>query len=495
MRKLNLIFSLVFCFVVMLFSIRGMVFLDPDFGWHLRLGQIFTATGIPKHDPFAYTMPSYPFIDHEWLSEVVIAFLYPIIGYVGLAVVFAAVAVLAVGMLSLRTNNKIIIPLFVLASTIVISTSGVRPQVISWLFIAILYIALANEAIWRRWKLTVPFLFLLWANMHGAFASGILLLGLWTIVGMFEKKKLKIGDLAVLIVSMIATFINPFGISLWHSVWLQAADSYARIYIQEWYPSFYSKNVFLWVYFALSGFVLLRYFKAFLKQELVVYLVFFTLGVINMRHTVLWIIISLPITLKAILLLKKEASKIQYGAKRFDIAYFLFFGIIFVLGSPYLFNLVTDTRQFSEKMYYPTKLVSFLVAHPTPGNIFSPYEWNGYLIWKIPSQKVFVYGMMPSWKWVYSNDKESEYAFRDYNDILAGQISFKKIAVKYMITRVAIPRNTESTQTTWMLSQTGKSSIDSKRNSHEPQTVEQQVKALGWQVVYEDEQVIVYQKI
>ena len=48
--------------------------LDPDLGWHLRTGQlILERGGAPMQDWYSYTMPLFPWTDHEWLFQVLIA--------------------------------------------------------------------------------------------------------------------------------------------------------------------------------------------------------------------------------------------------------------------------------------------------------------------------------------------------------------------------------------------------------------------------------------
>ena len=47
---------------------------DPDFFWHLKVGQwIIDHRAIPTHDLFTYTVPDHRFVAHEWLSEVIMA--------------------------------------------------------------------------------------------------------------------------------------------------------------------------------------------------------------------------------------------------------------------------------------------------------------------------------------------------------------------------------------------------------------------------------------
>ncbi|MFH1856275.1 MAG: hypothetical protein ABH836_03465, partial [Candidatus Omnitrophota bacterium] len=43
---------------------------DPDMGWHIRNGQDILRWGVPHGDLFSYTMPGYPWVAHEWLTDV-----------------------------------------------------------------------------------------------------------------------------------------------------------------------------------------------------------------------------------------------------------------------------------------------------------------------------------------------------------------------------------------------------------------------------------------
>lgn len=85
-----------YLFIWITFFINGISFLDPDFGWHLKMGQLILARGIPITDPFSYTMSSFPFVDHEWLTNIMIAKLYPTLGFLGLSAFYSTAAVLAI---------------------------------------------------------------------------------------------------------------------------------------------------------------------------------------------------------------------------------------------------------------------------------------------------------------------------------------------------------------------------------------------------------------
>ena len=51
---------------------------EPDFGWHLRTGlDLFMSGGqLPALDPYSHTMPDWPWVEHAWLTDLVLGWLY-----------------------------------------------------------------------------------------------------------------------------------------------------------------------------------------------------------------------------------------------------------------------------------------------------------------------------------------------------------------------------------------------------------------------------------
>src|SRR3989344_2267759 len=62
--------------------------LDPDFGWHVRTGQLILERGIPHQDWYTFTMPSFAWIDHEWLFNVFMYKAYEFLGIHGMQFLF-----------------------------------------------------------------------------------------------------------------------------------------------------------------------------------------------------------------------------------------------------------------------------------------------------------------------------------------------------------------------------------------------------------------------
>lgn len=244
-----------------IFSWVGVNNLDPDFGWHLKVGDLLWKSGIPKTDPFSYTMPSFGWVDHGRLTDMAISWLYPRVGMMGLAGVFGAVATLAL-MVAVPVNSWkwSIVPVF-LSAGVLINRSGIRPQVEDWLFLAIILRLLRNEMWWKRWKWIVPIIFAGWSNLHGGFVAGLAVLGVgigakW-IEGVRRNKK----DLLVMGLSILAVGVNPYGMRVWEEVWLTMTDSYLRQTISEWKPFYVKAELSFWMLVAWLGALVTKFYK------------------------------------------------------------------------------------------------------------------------------------------------------------------------------------------------------------------------------------------
>jgi hypothetical protein len=513
--------------IILFFGIyltSGIIALDPDFGWHIRMGQIILAKGIPVADPFSYTMANYPIVDHEWLTNVFIASVYPHIGKLGLAIFFAGLAVSALFLSCLflpkAIRRWITLPLFLAGATLV-SFAGVRTQVITWFFLAILLNLLFNDYFAKKKVYLIPLLFVFWVNLHGAFASGIVLLGMLTVIGMivdgvtikernrrtklsktlaiFIKQRLpsslktfgiqislsrmlkyNFRALITFFASILATFLNPYGLRIWWEVWMQFSDQNLRGTIAEWTPAFNFPNFLFWAFFALSLLLTLRYLRKYSLREWGIYLFLLIAGISSKRHIPLWVIVALPMTGRALYWLSQEAGTIKYGKERFTKAYkgfFILSGLLFVFN---MYIAYFSMQSGNESVFYPVEAARYVQTHRPVGNIWSPYDWNGYLVWKVPGLRVFIDGMMPSWRahaWI----GESPYAFDEYIKLLQGKVPLKEVMKRYSIDMILVPSEAMDTaffkdrQTTYTI-------------------LKKQISQMHLKAIYRDKKVVIYSK-
>jgi len=170
----------------------GGLLLDPDTYWHLATGQWMLAhLAVPHHDPFSLTMAGAPWVDHEWLSELLMVFAYRAAGWTGLVLLAALALALALGLLAQHLGRWLEPPatamLVLLAAAAIMPGLLARPHLIALpvmeAWAAGLVIARARSRA-PHWAL-IP-LMTLWANLHGSFLVGLALAGPLAIEAVFS---------------------------------------------------------------------------------------------------------------------------------------------------------------------------------------------------------------------------------------------------------------------------------------------------------------------
>ena len=220
--------------IVLLFSCAAIVtlaqliadqFADPDLWGRLSVGAVLDQAGfVPKIDDFSFTARGEAWIDHEWLAGVVFHRLLSTYGEAGL-IAFKYAAVLTCLMLVFVLNRWVyagtvrwsgwscglLSPLVVLGFT-----SSVRSQVFSFvffmLFLVVLEVARAKGP--KRWLLLLLLpAGVVWGNLHGGVAMGLILLGIHGVARLLEGRH---ADAALLTglgagILLILAAANPYG--------------------------------------------------------------------------------------------------------------------------------------------------------------------------------------------------------------------------------------------------------------------------------------------
>ena len=158
-----------------------------DYWWHLRTGQLMIETGsVPHADTYTYTAPGSPWIDIHWLFQLGLYGLYSAGGHTGVVIgkfVLAAVVLALLAPLGYQRNRPFV-SISALAFLLVISCTRYmpRPELVSFVLLAALLRILdrfdrTNDA----WIYAIIPLQLLWVNVHGLFALGIAICGMYFI--------------------------------------------------------------------------------------------------------------------------------------------------------------------------------------------------------------------------------------------------------------------------------------------------------------------------
>lgn len=216
---------------------------DPDLWGHLRFGlDIVAARALPTADVYAFTSDR-PWINHEWLSEVLMAVSYSAAGTSGLLTLkLALLAIfLAATWFALRFAGatplwRFVGVVFSLVATLALFHS-IRPQLWSLVCCSTLLALLLAHS--RRCLIAAPLLFVVWVNSHGGWVIGLLILVVFLMADVAEGRVAIRTTIWTILACSCATLVNPYGYKLLAFIGETVRTN--REDITEWDPVLASK--------------------------------------------------------------------------------------------------------------------------------------------------------------------------------------------------------------------------------------------------------------
>jgi hypothetical protein len=477
-----------------IFSLLLIVFLtyanradDLDLWWHLKQGQLLYETHtIPQKDNFAYTTeisesisrmgrdevasPELPSGNNSrfwsmnlklnWLSQLIFYFVYLLTGFTGIGILKSAIFVLAYFVLylaMLRRGAGRLSSFFVLCLVAVIGVdfNYSRPQIFSFLLFPCTLYALYDFRRGGRSIYFLPLIILIWANLHGGFILGVLIIFAFTFAeflkyllnnkfGMFNFSSLSRQRLKTLVIfsigSGIASLINPISYKVFLFPLIQERSLFATI--EEYHrPMLYEYHAywFMLVLVIISILILVKkrdldLSELFLAVIVILpslkgirYIIFFALG------TGVFLAYSMTYAstrLKEWGPFKKivNSPKLSGMNLKNSLSLLLVFLSVIILIKTAASGKVLKLEVGENR--YPSGAVAFIQKNEISGNMFNPYNWGGYLVWQLyPDYRVFIYGR-----------SLNETAFFHYNQILkaekgnkAGMPLWKRLLTAYNV--------------------------------------------------------------
>jgi hypothetical protein len=410
--------------------------------WHLKTGQIISTTHtIPNADIFSYTTHHEAYVDHEWLSQLLIYGAYKAGGYPGLMLWLCCLtsALLIAGYIlcSLYTKNPKIALLGALTVWIFATVSlAVRPQMIGYLLLTIelLFIHLGRTRD-RRWFFALPPLFAVWVNCHGSFFLGLLVAAAYLLSSftpfhagsLFSpkwapdaRKTLSL----MLALSVLALFCNPIGIKLiLYPLNALLHQPIGLSQVEEWQPLQVtdSRGVALLGVLACIALVVIVRQSELMWHELLLLAMGTWLAVSHRRMLFVFGILAAPVLARLLsdfwdgFSLEKDRpvpNTILITASLL-IAVWIFPGHA---------DLAKQVDQSS-----PVKAVEFIKSNHLSGPMLNEYVYGGYLIWAAPEHPVFIDGRADVFDWtgVFAELSRWEHLESNPNQLLDKyQISF-----------------------------------------------------------------------
>jgi hypothetical protein len=393
-----------------------------DFWWHVSTGKwILEHNALPKGDPFAYTTNPAPdprknlLLQGYWLAQVIFYFVQNHTGFQGI-IIFKAVLFSALFFLLWRIlyRKGVDTPtaVFIVAMLAMLSRSydDPKPQLFSFLGSLCIFQLMEKGLAEIRDKgspklstlALTPLLMLLWANLHPGFIIGqaIIAVLLLTEISKYLIKKPAIQgkSLAILalwsLASLLTALINPCT----ETAALVMLEFKTRVlattineYLNPWeYSKYMGNSTIFYGLIAVAVVTAATMAASWRRLELshiLLYSGFAAAAASSFRFAMFFIFMSVAIS----------ASCITDTAKKALIRFRSVMTILSLASVVLLFTISAKESSFRhgalKSDYLPEKAVDFMLGHDLKGPLFNPYEWGGYLMFRLhPVHKVFIDG-------------------------------------------------------------------------------------------------------
>jgi len=389
---------------------------DPDFWWHLRTGRwIVEHAALPSHDLYTFTVPSHIWIDHEYLTEILMWLGYRIGGTFVVALGFGALT-FAGFCLIWRTADVARRPYLIAGLGLALGGIaggpiwGPRAQMVTFFFSCL-------ELLWLRWYMRgssraiywFPFVMALWANLHGGWAVGFAFLGvalLTEAVGWVLDREpghlMRLRRLGLIsLASAVAVGATPHGVALYLYPLKTLSSGAQQSLIVEWFsPNFHLNSMRpleLMIFLLIIAFALRRPST----YDLLLALATLGLALESVRHIALFVAATTPILIdhwSGIWNEHRRPNRLRpIATVRPWMAGVTIAGLLLIAltsGASMARGALAQNRMLAQS--FPVGAANWLAAHPGVGTrMFNEYGWGGYLIFRLypaPQRRVYIFG-------------------------------------------------------------------------------------------------------
>ncbi|MBI2990005.1 MAG: hypothetical protein HYY51_02325 [Candidatus Magasanikbacteria bacterium] len=247
-----------------LLLVRPLDLSNDDLGRHLKNGEfilqaVSSLESIPEifsTNFYSYTFPDFPFVNHHWGSGVLFYSLWSTLGPLGFQAFMYGTAISTLFIffvLAYKKSNLLIassVTFFLVP--LVAERRELRPELFSYLFLGLFLLILfryRDNPQYGKLPYLLPFIFLLWVNIHIFFIFGLFVLGLFFVDALVARprqtaytKKLGTAVLLCLIAGLITptgvkTLLYPFAIFQNFGIQVQETLSLSQATTNDLHPT------------------------------------------------------------------------------------------------------------------------------------------------------------------------------------------------------------------------------------------------------------------
>jgi hypothetical protein len=383
----------------------------PDIYWTLLAGAWMVATGrLLESDPFT-AAPHVPgaVLNVQWLADLIF---HGFEAAGGLEMVIAGTAVVVAVTYSLLLmatvtasgHLRLSCVAVWLAYLLGVSNLSPRPQTLAYPIFALFLLAIMRSE-WRKdtrllWLL--PPATVLWANVHGSFFTGFVLLGCAAAARVLSTRRLFPARpyVITLVGCLVASLVNPYGPGALVYVASIGSNPVIRDFVTEWSPTSVSwrEGIMFFASLVLVGALMLRSRLRLTLFEILVLLVFGYLAWSSVRAIVWWGLVIAPILAR--LLGSVVPNRLGSARDKPALNAIILAGIagLAILSLPWLKSSLTILPEDKRGLFSPDTPVAvgeYLRTHepPADGLLLNNQTWGGYLEWAVwPKHEIFLDG-------------------------------------------------------------------------------------------------------
>jgi len=371
-----------------------------DLAYHLRAGDImFDTHAILRTDVFTATAYGRPWLNQQWLAQIVLTTAFRLGGWFALVALRALLIALVLTFVFLACRaagaaTKRAAWLTLASGVLLTGAFKLRPQLLGMVCFAATAWLVARrrtrpEGVWIVVPITV-----LWANLHGSFFLAPLLLGLAWVEDRWVSGRGSPMLLLAGLGSLLATMVNPYGYRVWSYAVGLATNPVIRSTITEWQPPTirsYTGAVFFLSVVVVAAVLIARVRRPVPWGSLLALGVFLAIALAALRGVWWWMMVA-PIVLAGVLpdrparLERRDPAGLQNAA----IVGVLAVGLIgaMIRWAPYTGRAMPDEGRL---WFAPVGITRELHRILRPGELmFNAQIWGSWLEFEFPQNPVVV---------------------------------------------------------------------------------------------------------
>lgn len=439
-----------------------------DSWWHIKTGQVlwdyFQQNGFlsfPPYDVFTSTGANTPWINHEWLADLIFYGAYAVGGLQGAIAFKSLFLMMTIALLILyMVRNGVSWKMACLGAVLVLLASqtslDLRPPIFTYLFIVIFLHIILCFQLDEYFKLAffgAMIAEIVWVNLHGGAVIGVILIFFWWLSELWfcivtwlnenptdpSFKRLSSATIILLSVTL-ASFINPFTYHIHLLPMKVMNDPWLVSRIGELSsPDIHQTRAFELIILGIFLLPMLRAGSIWVYEGLAI--IFFGHHALNyVRQIPLFALVAVPPLMSAL----AEERRALIPMNREEVEYSGFWGslcafikwllnrhvdvVVAFLVVAYVFGLRPGKiweRNYNDFPYlrmdgywkeaYPVDAVNFIERYKIPGPMFNHDNFAGYLIWRLCPEKytIFTDSRYDLWGSEFAKEEIAMIAARD----------------------------------------------------------------------------------